>query len=100
MQKAHRLDALRDKLSQEVPAQSLAAFRILFGALIFWDFWRFILHDRIWRYWVAPDFHFSYAGFSWVKAPPEPGFTSLGPRLESPRFWWPWDWPIAWRSSR
>ena len=72
MQKAHRLDALRDKLSQEVPAQSLAAFRILFGALIFWDFWRFILHDRIWRYWVAPDFHFSYAGFSWVKAPPEP----------------------------
>lgn len=59
-------------LSLAVPAQSLALFRIIFGALLLWDCWRFIKYDRIWRYWVAPDFHFSYPGFSWVEPLPEP----------------------------
>ena len=58
-------------LSRPVSGQSLAVFRILFGALIFWDFWRFILHDRVWRYWIEPEFHFSYPGFGWVSAPSE-----------------------------
>ncbi|MCF3974277.1 HTTM domain-containing protein [Paracoccus salsus] len=60
------------RLSQDVPAQSLAVFRILFGALLVWDCWRFIRDDRIWRYWVAPDFHFAYPGFAWVRPLPEP----------------------------
>ncbi len=69
---AERLSAFRLRLSEPVAAHSLAAFRILFGALIFWDSLRFVHYDRIWRYWVAPEFHFSYPGFSWVSAPPEP----------------------------
>ncbi|WP_018634450.1 HTTM domain-containing protein [Neomegalonema perideroedes] len=67
-----RLSAFRLRLSQPVSALSLAVFRICFGALIFWDVLRFIHYDRVWRYWVAPEFHFSYPGFSWVSAPPEP----------------------------
>ncbi|MBK4215137.1 HTTM domain-containing protein [Paracoccus caeni] len=66
------LSRLEDRLSRPVAAYSLAVFRILFGALLVWDCWRFIHYDRIWRYWVQPDFHFSYPGFGWVAALPEP----------------------------
>lgn len=58
-------------LSRAQPAYSLAAFRIAFGALMLWDCWRFIRDDRVWRYWIAPDFHFHYPGFSWVRPLPE-----------------------------
>lgn len=58
-------------LTRAVPAHSLAAIRIGFGALMIWDCWRFIRDDRVWRYWIAPEFHFSYPGFSWVKPLPE-----------------------------
>ena len=61
-----------EALARPVPALSLAAFRIALGAMLVWDCWRFIKHDRIWRYWVAPEFHFTYAGFGWVQPLPEP----------------------------
>lgn len=66
------LSRWRQNLSRPVSGQSLAVFRFLFGAMIFWDFWRFILDDRLWRYWIEPEFHFSYPGFGWITAPPEP----------------------------
>lgn len=59
-------------LSAPVPAQSLAVFRVAFGALMVWDCWRFVHHDRIGRYYVEPDFLFTYAGFGWVRPLPEP----------------------------
>ncbi|KRE02305.1 hypothetical protein ASE63_08070 [Bosea sp. Root381] len=62
----------RARLATPVSGQSLAVFRILFGALIVWDCWRFVRYDRLWRYWVAPEFHFTYAGFGWVSPLPEP----------------------------
>lgn len=58
-------------LSRARPACSLAVFRMAFGALMMWDCWRFIRDDRIWRYWIAPEFHFHYPGFSWVRPLPE-----------------------------
>lgn len=64
--------SLTERLSAQIPAQSLAMFRILLGALVLVDVWRFHQHDRIWRYWIGPDFHFSYPGFHWL------------PRLEEP----------------
>lgn len=67
-----RLNSLRDRLSRPVSGQSLAVFRIAFGLLILWDVWRFIKYDRVWRYWLLPDFHFSYPGFAWL------------PRLDAP----------------
>lgn len=66
------LTAFNDKLSQPVSALSLAMLRILFGALIVWDVWRFYHYDRIRRYYVEPDFFFTYAAFGWVKPLPEP----------------------------
>lgn len=66
------IGAWRVRMGERVSAQSLAVFRILFGGLILWDCWRFIKYDRIWRYWIAPEFHFTYPGFGWVAPLPEP----------------------------
>jgi hypothetical protein len=63
---------LRVALSQPVSALSLAVFRIALGAVLVWDCWRFIRHDRIERYWIEPDFFFTYPGFHWVAPLPEP----------------------------
>jgi hypothetical protein len=67
-----RIGAIPAALARPVPAQSLAVFRIALGALLVIDCWRFIRHDRIWRYFVQPDFHFTYPGFGWVAPLPEP----------------------------
>ncbi|PTQ74599.1 HTTM domain-containing protein [Celeribacter persicus] len=69
---AARLRPLRDALSRPVSPLSLAIFRIALGALLLWDCWRFIKYDRIYRYWVEPEFHFTYTGFGWVTPLPEP----------------------------
>lgn len=63
---------LRAALSRPVSPLSLAVFRIALGAMLVWDCWRFIRHDRIERYWIQPDFHFTYPGFHWVAPLPEP----------------------------
>ncbi|MCX7643856.1 MAG: HTTM domain-containing protein [Rhodobacteraceae bacterium] len=70
--KAVRFRAMRQALARPVPAQSLAVFRMALGALLVIDCWRFIRHDRVFRYWVQPDFHFTYPGFGWVAPLPEP----------------------------
>jgi vitamin K-dependent gamma-carboxylase len=64
--------AMVARLEAPVSIQSLAAFRIVFGALLVWDTWRFVAADRIWRYYVAPEFTFTYPGFGWVQPLPEP----------------------------
>jgi vitamin K-dependent gamma-carboxylase len=63
---------LAARLAAPVSIRSLAAFRIVFGALLVWDTWRFVAADRIWRYYVAPEFTFTYPGFGWVAPLPEP----------------------------
>ncbi|MFW5881945.1 MAG: HTTM domain-containing protein, partial [Roseicyclus sp.] len=63
---------LRAILSEPVSPLSLAVFRIALGAALVWDCWRFIRHDRIERYWIEPDFFFTYPGFHWVAPLPEP----------------------------
>jgi len=72
MMKGSIILRLREYLGQRVSGQSLAVFRILFGALILLDSGRFFWHDRIARYWVVPEFHFTYPGFGWVVPLPEP----------------------------
>lgn len=68
---ASLISRMQTRLSRQVPAQSLAVFRILFGALLMWDCWRFVRHDRVWRYWIEPEFHFSYPGFAWIQPLPQ-----------------------------
>ncbi|MDT8854011.1 HTTM domain-containing protein [Paracoccaceae bacterium Fryx2] len=66
------LQDMGNRLATPVPALSLAAFRIAMGALLVWDCWRFVRYDRIYRYFVEPEFHFIYPGFGWVAPLPEP----------------------------
>lgn len=51
---------------------ALVYFRIAFGAIMFWEVWRYFQHDWISRYWIVPPFHFTYYGFGWVQ--PWPGY--------------------------
>lgn len=54
----NRLNAI---LSRPVNIQSLVAIRVLFGAILLWDWWRYIRHDRIYRYYVEPDLWFPFS---------------------------------------
>lgn len=66
-----RADRLYDHLFAPVDAASLAAFRILFGALMLLAVMRFFLHGWIATYFLEPRNFFTYYGFDWVK--PWPG---------------------------
>ena len=55
------------RLFAPVDIASLAYFRIVFGAIMLWEVWRYFSHDWISRYWIDPSFYFTYYGFDWVK---------------------------------
>ena len=67
-----RLAAFRAYLSAEIPIQSLAVIRIVFGAILLWDCWRYINYDRIARYYVEPEVTFPYFGLWFIQPLPEP----------------------------
>lgn len=48
-------------------AATLAAFRVLFGIMMFVSIVRFWAHGWIEKLYIDPSFHFSYYGFEWVK---------------------------------
>ncbi len=50
----------------------LVIFRIAFGALMFVSVVRFVLRGWVNEFYIAPEFHFTYLGFGWVKPLPEP----------------------------
>ncbi|WP_437317012.1 HTTM domain-containing protein [Sorangium sp. So ce385] len=50
-------------LTAEVDAASLAVFRVAYGGLIAWEVVRYVLHDRIYRYYIEPGFFFSFVPF-------------------------------------
>lgn len=50
---------------------ALVYFRIVFGAIMLWEVWRYFSHGWIARYYIHPTFHFTYDGFQWVQ--PWPG---------------------------
>ena len=54
-----------------VDIASVVYFRIAFGAIMLWQMWRYIDSDWIQRYFLDPDFLFTYLGFDWVQ--PWPG---------------------------
>jgi vitamin K-dependent gamma-carboxylase len=54
-----------------VDGASIAVFRILFGAIMLIELWRYFTNDWIAAYYITPSFHFTYYGFGWVK--PWPG---------------------------
>lgn len=69
---AGRGERLAHALFRPVDAASLAAFRILFGALMLASVVRFWANGWIRDLYLTPSFHFHYFGFSWVS--PWPGW--------------------------
>lgn len=58
-----------DALATPVDIAWLAAFRFLFGMVMFVSMCRFLAYGWINRFFVEPAFHFKYWGFNWVPAP-------------------------------
>ncbi len=62
---------LLTRLFEPIPIASLAAFRMMFGAIMLWEVYRYFSHEWIRRYYIEPTFFFTYYGFHWVH--PWPG---------------------------
>ncbi|MBO3698630.1 HTTM domain-containing protein [Roseivirga sp. E12] len=56
-------------LFQPVDNSSIVIFRLVFGAIMFWEVTRYFRYDWIHRYWVEPDFNFSYGPFNFQPLP-------------------------------
>ena len=62
---------VRRRAFEPVDNASLIFFRVAFGALMFWEAYRYFKDGWIAHYWIKPRFFFTYYGFSWVH--PWPG---------------------------
>lgn len=54
-----------------VPVLPLVYLRVAFGGIMLWEVWRYFTYGWIKRYYIDPDFFFTYYGFGWVR--PLPG---------------------------
>lgn len=68
----HQAETFTALLLRPVDAASLAVFRVLFGAIMVWEVYRYFAFDRVTRYYVIPEFYFTYELFPFVKPWPEP----------------------------
>jgi vitamin K-dependent gamma-carboxylase len=64
------LDRIRAAATRPVDIASLAAFRIIFGIVMFTSCTRLLASSWIDAMYVEPTWFFKYAGFSWVQAWP------------------------------
>jgi vitamin K-dependent gamma-carboxylase len=55
----------------------LAYFRIVFGAIMLWEVYRYFDKGWIGRYWIDPVLNFTYYGFDWVRPLPGDGMYML-----------------------
>ena len=58
---------LQTYLNKHTEAAPLAVFRIFFGILMFVSIIRFWSYGWIKKFYIDPDFHFTFYGFSWVR---------------------------------
>lgn len=54
---------------REIPATTLAFYRIGFGALMLFSTIRFLVNGWVYDFYIEPTFHFSYFGFEWIPYP-------------------------------
>lgn len=64
-------------LFSPVNNSSLTFFRASFGLIMLWECWRYFKNGWIARYWIEPDFFFSYGGFGWLRPLPGMGMYLL-----------------------
>lgn len=65
------LNRFTNRMFEQVDASSLSFFRICLGVIMLVECWRYYDHGWIERYYMDPDFFFTYYGFGWVT--PLPG---------------------------
>jgi hypothetical protein len=63
--------SLAGRLFAPADIASLVYLRVAFGSLGLWEMWRYADAGWIRRYYIDPDFHFTFFGLSWVQ--PWPG---------------------------
>ncbi|NNE72015.1 MAG: HTTM domain-containing protein [Rhodothermales bacterium] len=56
----------RSTLAAPIDAAPLAYFRIVFGAIMVWEVYRYWSKGWIERYYIEPEIFFTYPGFGWV----------------------------------
>ncbi len=66
-QSASFYQRLREFLGRPVDVASLVVFRVLFGAIMLIEVFRYFGHDWVARYYIYPEFFFKYYGFEWVQ---------------------------------
>ncbi|MEX0789720.1 MAG: HTTM domain-containing protein, partial [Actinomycetota bacterium] len=66
-----RRQRLATALFRPVDGAGLAYFRIVFGLVLAWEGWRLLEGGWVDRYFVQPEFHFTYWPFDWLT--PMPG---------------------------
>ena len=59
-------------LNAPISIQSLVATRVLFGAILLWDYFRYVNYTRIERYYVNTDYTFPYFGLDFIQPLPDP----------------------------
>jgi hypothetical protein len=73
---------VRERLFAPVDVVGLAYFRVVFGLIMLWEVYRYFDRGWIARYWIDPEFNFTYYGFDWVRPLPGHGmywlFIGLG----------------------
>ncbi|PWJ58005.1 vitamin K-dependent gamma-carboxylase-like protein [Dyadobacter jejuensis] len=55
-----------------VSSSSLAFFRIIFGLLMLASLLRFLSRGWLEKFYIQPEFYFSFYGFEWIKPLPDP----------------------------
>jgi hypothetical protein len=58
---------LKKYFEQYTDAATLAFFRLAFGLLMVFSVLRFAVNGWIEKFYIRPQFHFTYYGFSWIK---------------------------------
>jgi vitamin K-dependent gamma-carboxylase len=73
---------LKETLNRPIDIAGLVFFRIAFGLILLFEVYRYFDHNWIKRYWIDPDFYFTYEGFGWLSPWPGDGmyvhFYALG----------------------
>jgi len=71
------LRSLIERLFEPVDNASIVLFRVAFGAIMFWEVWRYIGYDWIKPSFIDPKFNFPFIGFGWLSPLPSAGMYML-----------------------
>lgn len=63
---SHIWQDVQQRLFAPASIRVLIYFRVAFGILMLWQVWRYFDHGWIERYYMEPEFYFTYYGFDWI----------------------------------